>query len=209
MRSDCETARVDRSAWDDRYAATDLVWSAGPNQFVAEHVGPLPSGRALDVACGEGRNAVWLAEHGWDVVGVDFSGVAIEKARRIAEAREVVVDWRVGDVTDPGVLADEAFDLIVVAYLHLPVAELGALLGALAGRLRPDGTILIVGHHVDNPDRGHGGPPDRTVLHDPAAIAGMLGPLAVEQAGEVHRTVATDDGDRTAIDSLVIAHRPA
>lgn len=199
---------MDHHAWDDRYAETDLVWSAGPNQFVAEHVGSLPPGRALDVACGEGRNAVWLAEHGWDVVGVDFSSVAIDKARRIAEARDVEVDWRVGDVTEPEALGDETFDLIVVAYLHLPGPELDALLGGLGRALQPGGTLLVVGHHVDNLDRGHGGPPDRSVLHDPHAIEEVLGDLDVTQAGEVHRTVATDEGERTAIDSLVIARRP-
>ena len=119
---------MDRHAWDDRYAGTELVWSAGPNQFVEEHARTLTPGRALDVACGEGRNAVWLAEQGWDVVGIDFSAVAIEKARQISSAREVEVDWRVGDVTDPDVLGGDAFDLVVVAYLHLPAAEMAVVL---------------------------------------------------------------------------------
>jgi SAM-dependent methyltransferase len=204
-----QTGRMDRREWDDRYAASDLVWSAGPNQFVAEVAGALPPGRALDVACGEGRNAIRLAEKGWDAVGVDFSAVAIEKAGRIAAARGVEVDWRVGDVTDPDVLGDETFDLVVVAYLHLPEAEIAGLLAELARLLRPGGLLLVVGHHVENLERGYGGPPDRTVLHDPATIAGMLGGLEVEHVGEVHRTVATDDGERTAIDSLVVARRSA
>lgn len=197
---------MDRHAWNDRYTDTDLVWSADPNQFVAEHAGPLPPGRALDVACGEGRNALWLAEQGWDVVGVDFSDVAIDKARRIAGTRGVEVDWRVGDVTDPGVVED-TFDLIVVAYLHLPEPDLAGVLGHLSSRLRPAGTLLVVGHHVDNLDRGYGGPPDRSLLHHPDVIAGMVTELDID-AGEVQRTVTTDYGDRTAIDSLVVArHR--
>lgn len=199
---------MDRREWDDRYAASDLVWSAGPNQFVAEVAGTLPPGRALDVACGEGRNAIWLAEKGWEAVGVDFSPVAIEKAGRLAAARQVEVDWRVGDVTDRDVLGDETFDLVLVAYLHLPEAEIAGLLDQLAQRLRAGGLLLVVGHHVENLERGYGGPPDRAVLHDPSAIAGMLDDLDVDHAGEVHRSVATDDGERTAVDSLVVARRP-
>src|SRR5215217_7896374 len=70
--------------WDRRYAEPRLVWSAEPNRFVVEEVADLPPGRALDLACGEGRNALWLAARGWDVTGVDFSGVAVGKARRMA-----------------------------------------------------------------------------------------------------------------------------
>lgn len=196
---------MDASAWNDRYAQTDLVWSAGPNTFVVDHVDARP-GRALDVACGEGRNALWLAEQGWEVVGVDFSDVAIDKARRIAERRGVEVDWRVGDVTDPD-LVEGTFDLVLVAYLHLPEAELAPLLEHLAGRVALGGTLLLIGHHVDNLERGYGGPPDPAVLQDPDRIAELLGDLYIEQATEVTRTVETDDGPRTALDALVVARR--
>ena len=85
-----EGAVVDRNAWDERYAGDELVWSAQPNRFLVAEVETLPPGRALDLACGEGRNAVWLAERGWDVTGVDFSNVGLDKARRLADgARRV------------------------------------------------------------------------------------------------------------------------
>ncbi len=198
---------MDASDWNDRYDQTDLVWSAGPNTFVVDHVSARPPGRALDVACGEGRNALWLAEQGWDVVGVDFSDVAIDKARRIAQHRGVKVDWRVGDATDPSVV-DGEFDLVLVAYLHLPEAQMAPLLGHLAPRVAPGGMFLLVGHHVENLERGHGGPPDRSVLQDPVQIAAWLPGLDVVEAGEVTRRVDTDEGPRTAIDALIEAHRP-
>ncbi len=198
---------MDASDWNDRYGQSDLVWSAGPNAFVVDHVDALPPGRALDVACGEGRNALWLAEHGWDVVAVDFSDVAIDKAGRIAEHRGVEVDWRVGDATDPGVV-DGSFDLVLVAYLHLPEPQMAPLLTHLAERVAPGGMLLLVGHHVDNLERGYGGPPDPAVLQDPTQIAGWLDGLDIESADEAARTVDTDDGPRTAIDALVIARRP-
>ena len=83
--------------WDRRYAEPHLVWSAEPNRFLVEELAGLPPGPALDLACGEGRNAIWLARRGWEVAGVDFSGVAIDKAGRMAaeagvEARFVRAD---------------------------------------------------------------------------------------------------------------------
>src|SRR4051794_41852696 len=75
---------MDAAAWDERYAATGLVWSAEPNRFVVAEMADLRPGRALDLAAGEGRNAIWLAVRGWRVTAVDFSAVAIDKGRRLA-----------------------------------------------------------------------------------------------------------------------------
>ena len=199
---------MDATAWDDRYRDQPLVWSAGPNQFVAERAATLPAGRALDVACGEGRNALWLAERGWDVVGTDFSPVAIGKARQIAAERGVTVDFRVADVADLG-STDGPFDLVVLAYLHLPEASMALVLADCAALVAPGGTLLVVGHHVDNPTKGVGGPPDASILHDPQVIADHVRELDVTDADTVTRTVSTDDGDRTAYDSLVVARRRA
>lgn len=110
---------MDRKEWDDRYAQAEFVWSAEPSVFVVDEVSGLRPGRALDVVCGEGRNALWLVEQGWDVVAVDYSETAIDKARLIADRSEVSVDWRVGDVTDPAA-AGGTFDLVIVAYPLFP-----------------------------------------------------------------------------------------
>ncbi len=77
---------MDAAGWNERYAGTDLVWSAGPNAFVEQICSSLTPGTALDLAAGEGRNALWLAELGWEVTAVDFSSVGLEKARRAAAA---------------------------------------------------------------------------------------------------------------------------
>src|SRR5690348_11340917 len=115
---------MDAGVWDERYAASDLVWGSGPNRFVAAELEGLPPGRALDVACGEGRNAIWLAVHGWDVVGVDFSSVGIERARHLA-AEAGVADrssFIVGDVV-AGALPPGPYDAVVVAYLQLVASQ--------------------------------------------------------------------------------------
>ena len=77
---------MEREQWDERYRADELIWKVEPNRFLVEEVAGLVPGRALDLACGEGRNALWLAERGWQVTAVDFSAVGLEKARRLASA---------------------------------------------------------------------------------------------------------------------------
>ncbi len=91
---------MDRNDWDDRYRGETLVWKADPNQFLVGEVADLSPGRALDVACGEGRNAVWLATQGWDATGVDFSAVALAKGARLASDRGVEVNWVEADLQD-------------------------------------------------------------------------------------------------------------
>lgn len=198
---------MNRDEWDRRYAVREFVWDTGPNRFVAEELSGLPPGLALDLASGEGRNAVWLAERGWTVTAVDFSGVALGKARKLAGERGVTVEWVQADLRDyepaPG-----AYDLVLVTYLHLLPAERAAVLRRAARSLAPHGTAFVVGHDLDNLAHGTGGPQDPAVLYTPQAIAAELPGLMVKRAGRVHRPVETGDGVRQAIDTLVLAVRP-
>jgi SAM-dependent methyltransferase len=191
--------------WDRRYAGEDMVWSVEPNRFVAAETGNLAPGRALDVACGEGRNAIWLAQQGWEVVATDFSGVALEKGRRLAERAGVTVDWVEADVTawdPPG-----RFDLIVVSYLQLPAGPLADAFARLVPTLAPRGTLLVVGHDRRNLAEGVGGPQSADVLLDADEVVALLPGLDVERAEVVERPV--EGADRPALDTLVRAHRPA
>jgi 2-polyprenyl-3-methyl-5-hydroxy-6-metoxy-1,4-benzoquinol methylase len=136
--------RVDASGWDARYASSDLVWGAEPNQFVAQELAGVPAGRALDLAAGEGRNAIWLAGLGWRVTAVDFSGVALDRGRQLAAARGLQVDWVQADLRgyrpEPG-----GYDAVVVAYLHLVPAELTEVLGRAAAAVAPGGRMVVWG----------------------------------------------------------------
>ena len=193
--------------WNARYAETELVWGAAPNRFVAAGLGDLRPGRALDLACGEGRNAVWLAERGWQVVGIDFSEVAIERAHRLARDRGVDVEYVVGDVL--GVPIEEAaYDLVLLAYLQVPAAERAAILRRSALALRPGGTFFLVGHDLRNHEEGHGGPTDPSLLWTIAEITETLAELGfvIVRAEEALREV--DGAARPAIDTLVSARRP-
>jgi SAM-dependent methyltransferase len=197
---------VDHNAWDERYDGDDLVWSAQPNRFLVAEVETLPSGRALDLACGEGRNAVWLAERGWDVTGVDFSKVGLDKARRLAEARGVSVQWNFADVTEYSP-APESFDLVIVMYLHLPEGPRRAAFRHAAAGVATGGTLLVVGHDITNPDAGWGGPSDAPVLYGPEDVIADLDELDTVKAERVRRPVHTDDGEKFAIDVLVRSTR--
>lgn len=197
-----------RDAWDRRHAETDSLWRAEPSQWLAAELDALPPGRALDLACGAGRIAVRLAERGWRVTGIDISQVAIARARALAAARGVAVEWVVADVlTHP--LPDAAYDLVLVAYLHLPPPERAALLRRVAAALAPGGTALVVGHDLRNLGSGARGPREPAVLYTPEAVVAGLAGLRVEAAHRVERPVDVDGAPRTAVDTVVRATRPA
>lgn len=199
---------MNREDWNVRYAAAELVWSAEPNRFLVDEVAELSPGRALDVACGEGRNAVWLAERGWTVTAVDFSSVALDKGRQVAEARGVEVDWVEADVAT--YLPERgAYDLVALLYLHLPADQRAVVLERCAASLAPPirsegasglgGTLLGLGHDRRNLDEGVGGPQDPAILWDADEVVAQLPGLRVVRAERVHRPV----GAGTAIDTLV------
>lgn len=201
---------MDATTWDERYEDEELVWSVGPNRFLVEEVAGLTAGRALDVAAGEGRNAIWLAEQGWRVTAVDFSRVGIDKGRRIAGQRRVEVDWLVEDVTD-WTPEEQAFDLVIVFYLQLSAPDRRAAHSRAGRAVAPSGTLLIVGHDRDNLTRGVGGPPDPALLLTAAeTTADLEGTgLQIERAGQVRRPVDTGPEEPgVAIDCLVRARRP-
>jgi SAM-dependent methyltransferase len=197
---------MDASEWDARYSAAESLWSFEPNRFLVAEVADLPPGTALDLACGEGRNAVWLAERGWTVTAVDFSPVAVDRGRHLADARGVEVNYVLDDVVahrpDEG-----AFDLVLILYLHLPADELTPVLRAAAEAVATGGTLLLVGHDRDNLEHGYGGPQDPALLWDAAGLVATLDGLEVEKAGQVRRPVETEDGEQVAIDTLVRARR--
>jgi SAM-dependent methyltransferase len=194
---------MDAAAWNERYATADLMWSAGPNRTVVEQTEHLKPGTALDLAAGEGRNAVWLAEQGWRVTAVDFSTVALEKARTAAERRGVALETVVADVTT--YRPEGTFDLVLLAYLQLPWQQLRAVLATAAAAVASGGTLLLVAHDLANLADGVGGPRDPDVLQTPDQVAAALPDLRVEQAERVRRRVEVEGQTRYAIDTLVRA----
>jgi SAM-dependent methyltransferase len=195
---------VRREDWDRRYADVENLWSARPNRFLVAEVEPLPPGRALDLACGEGQNAIWLATRGWDVAGVDFSEIAIAKAQARAEREGVAVEFAVADLLEYEPAAG-AYDLVLLLYLHLAPHERRLVLERASAALARGGILLLIGHDLLNMTEGVGGPSDPTIHVTPDQVARELPGLEVEKAERVYRDVAGED--RPAIDALVRARR--
>jgi SAM-dependent methyltransferase len=203
---------MDADQWDHIYDQTELVWSAGPNIWVEQVASGLAPGTALDLGAGEGRNALWLAENGWHVTAVDFSTVAIDRARGLARER-------FGDAADRfhGLCADllsyqptaGSSDLAMLIYLQLPPDQRRAVIASAASAVRAGGVLLVVAHDSDNLVHGYGGPQDPSVLYTAADITADLATsgLAIDRAEQVVRVVTTDAGPRHALDALVVASR--
>jgi SAM-dependent methyltransferase len=199
---------MDASGWDERYSRQDYLWDVAPNRFVEAHLADLTPGTAIDLAAGEGRNAVWLARRGWHVTAVDFSPVGLEKARRLAQ--EHGVEGRVRTMLADALtyVPSEPVDLVVVAYLQLSPEQQHTALKNASSWLRPGGTILVVAHDRSNVKLGHGGPSDPDHCYEVDATVAALGGLEVSSAGIVERAVESETGNATALDTLVIATRP-
>ncbi|MFE6054394.1 class I SAM-dependent methyltransferase [Kitasatospora sp. NPDC056446] len=214
---------MDSRNWDDRYAASELVWGAEPNQWVVRELTGRTPGHALDLAAGEGRNAIWLAARGWDVTGLDFSAVALERAERLtADLPDEVADrltWRHGDARSFEAPAG-GYDLVLVAYLQVPAGDRRTALRRAADALAPGGTLLVVGHDSSNLTEGVGGPQDPAVLFTPDDVLADLAGLGLRtvRAERVHRKVGGEPGHRdgadaagggVAVDALVRLERAA
>jgi SAM-dependent methyltransferase len=193
---------MDAAEWDERYRASELVWSAGPNQFVEAELADLPPGRALDLAAGEGRNAIWLARQGWRVTAVDFSQAGLDKGRILTDGLDI--EWVCADATTWS--AEPSYDVCLVAYLQLAAAERRAADRNGSAALRPGGTFLLVAHDSTNLIEGTGGPQDPSVLMTAEDVIADLGgeTFEVQRAGRAERAVPQPDGSTaTAYDAVV------
>ena len=203
-----ETDGVTATYWDERYAVSDMLCSGHPNVWVKELAGELPAGRMLDQAGGEGRNALWLAQQGWEATIVDFSQCALDRAMHCAG--ELSVGKRVhvhrADVRKYQPQSRD-YDLVLIAYLHLPPAERQAAIARSADAVATGGRLLVIGHDRRNLEEGIGGPQDDDLLFTPKEVAEQLADLGflIDQAQTRARLVDTDHGPRIAFDAVVLA----
>jgi SAM-dependent methyltransferase len=200
---------VDATDWDERYRAAELIWGAQPNRWVVHELSELPPGTGVDLACGEGRNALWLAARGWRMIGVDFSAVALDKARTLESGQPEEapgVEWVHADAT--GYRAPRPVDLALLCYLQLPAAQRRAATRSAARSLAPGGTLLVVGHDSTNIADGTGGPQDPTVLFTAQDVVADLDGIAGLRIGGAEAVLRRVEGaPRPAIDALLRATR--
>lgn len=203
----------DEHSFEEMYRATDALWSGRPNVQLVGEVADLPPGTALDVGCGEGADAVWLATRGWSVTAVDFAATALERAAAGARAagQEVAarIEWVRADVTrwtpEPG-----GFDLVSAQYMHLPTPQRRALFARLADAVRPGGQLLLVGHDFSDIAAGAHRPEEPDRFFTAAEVAGALDPAAWEVlvAEARPRPAHQHEGEHITVhDAVVRAHR--
>jgi SAM-dependent methyltransferase len=162
-----------QDTWDQRYTSAERVWSGQPNGALVTETAGLPPGRVLDVGCGEGADAVWLAEHGWDVTALDVSGVALERAARHAEQAQVRVRWVHAGLVEAALPAG-TFDLVSAQYPALLRTDARDAEAALLAAVAPGGTLLVVHHQIVDVEhfKANGCDPDDYV--SPADVAALL-----------------------------------
>jgi SAM-dependent methyltransferase len=188
---------MDAGDWDKRYREADRLWSATPNLFVEDRLRHAQPGHGLDLAAGEGRNALWLASIGWKMTAVDFSEVAVERGSSQSQDVEFihadVLQWE----------PETALDLIVIAYLHLLPADFEKVVRRARDWLAPGGELFMIGHDSTNIEGGWGGPQYPEILWDVPGILDWLEGMAVIEAEVVRRPVDTADGRKYARDALI------
>lgn len=195
--------------WEERYSEAP-VWSGKPNHSLVQHTADLTPGRTLDLGCGEGADAIWLAERGWEVTGVDVSATALARAAEHATEKGVHVTWQERDLA---AWAPEAvFDLVTSFFLHSPVNFPRAqILQNAAGAVAPGGVLLLVGHADFPPwsshhDEDHDHPTFPTVA-ETIAEAGLDAGWEILVAGDLPRDVTGPEGQTATIHDAVVKAR--
>ncbi len=203
--------------WEQRYAGSDKVWSGRANQALVDVASALTPGRALDLGCGEGGDAVWLAQHGWQVTGVDISPSAIARARAAADTLGLGQDrihFVVTDLdADAHPLTDAAsFDLVTACFLQSPVAlSRELILRRSADRVTAGGHLLIVSHAAPPPwsSLAHRHPEGMPQPADELAALDLPSELWAVELAEVRERPATGPGGEHAVleDGVVLVRR--
>jgi Methyltransferase domain len=195
--------------WEQRYGVEAYLFGTEPNEFLRDSMALLPSGVALCLAEGEGRNSVFLAENGYSVHSVDLTETGVAKTLRLAESRGVTVDAAVGDLAEFDIGADR-FDLIVSIFAHMLPATRRDLHRRVVAALKPGGTFLLEAYTPQQVGRGTGGPPTPETTMTLDALRSELAGLDLVHAEELDRDVIEGPG-HTGSGAVVqvIARKPS
>ena len=174
--------------WDQRYNTADYVYGTRPNEFLADVAGGISPGRILCIAEGEGRNAVYLAELGHEVVAVDASSVGLEKAQKLARERCVTIETVVADLADY-VIGENSFDAVVSIFAHVKPAIRAPLHRRIVNGLKPGGLLVLEAYTPDQIAYGTGGPPVAELTMTLHALEQELRGLEFRHAAELRRNV--------------------
>ena len=194
--------------WEQRFAGEPYFYGTEPNEFLRASLPTLPRGAAMCLAEGEGRNAVFLAESGYQVSSVDLTQAGVDKTKRLAEERGVGVDAVVGDLADFD-LGYERWDLVVSIFAHVPADVRRSIHRRVVDSLKPGGALLLEAYTPDQVGRGTGGPQDSELTMTLDSLREELAPLIFTHAEELDRDVLEGTG-HTGYGAVVqvIARKP-
>jgi SAM-dependent methyltransferase len=202
------SAMYSQRFWDERYGSAPALWSRSPNHQLVEQVTDLTPGTALDVGCGEGADALWLAGRGWHVTALDISPVALARAAEHAAAAgpEIAarITWEQADLLTWSPRSQ--VDLVSAQFLHLPPEPAVQVQARLAAAVRPGGTLLIVGHDRSDLETTVRRPPVPALFSSAAEIAARLDPEAwdVVVAASPERSAVDPEGRTVTIRDAVM-----
>ncbi|MEP7035272.1 MAG: methyltransferase domain-containing protein [Dermatophilaceae bacterium] len=203
----------DETFWDQRYGSSSALWSGRANSHLVTEVSGLSPGSALDVGCGEGGDAIWLAQQGWQVTAADISAVAL--GRGAAHALEISLEveqrirWMRADLTE-WVPPAESFDLVSAQFMHLPKKQRETIYRRIVASVVPGGTLLVVGHHPFDLQTSVPRPSVPGLLFTASEVAALLPAeqwvILVEEA-RARQTLDPDGRTVTVHDSVLRARR--
>lgn len=174
--------------WDDRYSAPTYAYGTEPNDFLTSVAGRIPPGPVLCIAEGQGRNAVYLASLGHDVLAVDQSPVGLARARELAASRGVKIATEVADLSH-FIIEPERWSGIVAIFAHLPPALRARVFAAAVGGLAPGGAFVLEAYSPKQLEYGTGGPKEVSLLMSLDALRTELAGLRIEHGVETEREI--------------------
>jgi SAM-dependent methyltransferase len=204
---------IDEAFWEERYRSRSAVWSGNPNAHLVNEASGLVPGAALDVGCGEGADAIWLAERGWQVSAVDFSATALERgaarARNVGSEVARRVEWLHRDLME-WVPPKAYYDLVSAQFMQLPSAQRESVFPRLAAAVAPGGSLLIVGHHPSDLQTTAPRPPMAELFYSASDVVDSLDARVWEILTSATRERSSTDPDGRPItihDTVVRAQR--
>ncbi len=184
------TSNMSNTFWNERYSGDELAYGEAPNEFLSSMAERLPtSGDALDIGAGEGRNALFLASRGLNVLAVDQSEVGMQKAQRLAGERGLALRAQAVDLQEFDA-EPNSFDVVSSIFVHLPRALRAAVHKRIGTWLKPGGTFLLEAYAPDQIERGTGGPKDPSLLAPLEVILGELNALQIDHQAAMIRNVS-------------------
>jgi SAM-dependent methyltransferase len=202
----------DEAFWNERYRGRTAIWSGQPNARLVEETSALTPGTALDAGCGEGADAIWLAERGWRVTAVDIASTALDRARAVDVSPSVAerIVWQQGDlIANPPPAA--AFDLVSSHFMQIAPDALTTFVRGLAAAVMPGGTLLVVGHHPSDLLTTARRPRAPGVLYTAEDVAALLNPASewdiIVCAARARAAADPNDNPITVHDTVLRAKR--